>query len=30
MEFPAKWSTDEKGMEKAFCCVHATARDFAK
>lgn len=30
MEFPAKWSTDEKGVEKAFCCVHATARDFAK
>ncbi|MFL9832621.1 serine hydrolase domain-containing protein [Chryseobacterium terrae] len=30
MEFPGKWSTDEKGMEKAFCCVHATARDFAK
>jgi len=30
MEFPAKWSTDEKGMEKAFCCIHATTRDFAK
>lgn len=30
MEFPAKWSTDEKGVEKAFCCIHATARDFAK
>jgi len=30
MECPAKWSTDEKGMEKAFCCVHATPRDFAK
>jgi CubicO group peptidase (beta-lactamase class C family) len=30
MEFPAKWSTDEKGMEKAFCCIHATARDFAR
>lgn len=30
MEFPAKWSTDEKGMEKAFCCIHATARDLAK
>lgn len=30
MEFPAKWSIDEKGMEKAFCCIHATARDFAK
>ncbi|WP_034761016.1 serine hydrolase domain-containing protein [Chryseobacterium gregarium] len=30
MDFPAKWSTDEKGMEKAFCCIHATPRDFAK
>ncbi|WP_415326886.1 serine hydrolase domain-containing protein [Chryseobacterium sp. MMS23-Vi53] len=30
MEFPAKWSTDEKGMEKAFCCIHSTPRDFAK
>lgn len=30
MEFSAKWSTDEKGMEKAFCCIHATPRDFAK
>ncbi|MCY0970486.1 serine hydrolase domain-containing protein [Chryseobacterium wangxinyae] len=30
MELPAKWSIDEKGMEKAFCCIHATARDFAK
>lgn len=30
MEFPAKWSTDEKGIEKAFCCIHATPRDYAK
>ncbi|MCU7614096.1 beta-lactamase family protein [Chryseobacterium sp. GMJ5] len=30
MEFPAKWSTDQHGMEKAFCCIHATSRDFAK
>ena len=30
MEFPAKWSTDEKGIEKAFCCIHANPRDFAK
>nr|WP_314498777.1 serine hydrolase [uncultured Chryseobacterium sp.] len=30
MEYPAKWSTDEKGVEKAFCCIHASARDFAK
>lgn len=30
MEFSAKWSTDEKQTEKAFCCIHATARDLAK
>lgn len=30
MERSAKWSIDEKGMEKAFCCIHATPRDFAK
>lgn len=30
MEYPARWSTDEKGIEKAFCCIHASARDFAK
>lgn len=30
MEYPAKWSTDEKGVEKAFCCIHAAAGDFAK
>lgn len=30
MEHPAKWSTDEKGVEKAFCCIHGSARDFAK
>ncbi len=30
MEFPAKWSTDKKGMEKTFCCIHASPRDFAK
>lgn len=30
MEYSAKWSTDEQGVEKAFCCIHATARDFAK
>ena len=30
MEYPAKWSTDEKGIEKAFCCIHASARDFAR
>lgn len=30
MESPAKWSIDKKGVEKAFCCIHATPRDFAK
>ncbi|WP_428070918.1 serine hydrolase domain-containing protein [Chryseobacterium gambrini] len=30
MELPAKWSIDEKGVEKAFCCIHAIPRDFAK
>lgn len=30
MEHNAKWSIDAKGMEKAFCCIHAAARDFAK
>lgn len=26
----AEWSVDGQGMEKAFCCIHGTARDFAK
>lgn len=30
MESDAKWSTDEQGMEKTFCCLHATPRDLAK
>ena len=32
MEHPASWSIDQKknGREKAFCCINATARDFAK
>lgn len=30
MESPAKWSIDKKGVEKAFCCIHATPKDFAK
>ena len=30
MEFPSKWSTDENGLEKAFCCIHANPRDFGK
>lgn len=32
MEFAALWSLDraEHGVEKAFCCVHARARDFAR
>jgi CubicO group peptidase (beta-lactamase class C family) len=31
MEYDASWSTDRPdGMEKTFCCLNATARDFAK
>jgi CubicO group peptidase (beta-lactamase class C family) len=32
MEFDASWSLDSKedGVEKAFCCFNARARDFAK
>lgn len=30
MELSGKWSMDEKGNEKGFCCVHGTTRDFAK
>lgn len=30
MEHSGKWSVDSKGMEKAFCCIHGTPRDFAK
>ncbi len=30
MEQNADWSTDEFGMEKTFCCIHAASRDFAK
>ena len=32
MEHPASWSLDQRknGMEKAFCCINATARDFAR
>jgi len=30
MEQNAEWSTDESGMEKTYCCIHATTRDFAK
>lgn len=31
MEFDASWSLDQRnGMEKAFCCLNARARDFAK
>lgn len=29
-ESDAVWSTDKNGMEKSFCCINATARDFAK
>lgn len=30
MEQPAAWSTDDYGMEKTYCCIHACARDFAR
>lgn len=32
MEYDASWSLDRKknGLEKTFCCINATARDFAK
>lgn len=32
MEYDASWSLDKKnnGLEKAFCCINARARDFAK
>jgi CubicO group peptidase (beta-lactamase class C family) len=32
MEHPGSWSIDRKkdGLEKAFCCINAPARDFAK
>lgn len=32
MEYDASWSLDRKkeGLEKAFCCLNARARDFAK
>ena len=32
MEFDASWSIDRRkdGIEKTFCCVNATARDYAK
>lgn len=32
MEYDASWSLDRKdnGLEKAFCCINARARDFAK
>ena len=30
MEHNAIWSTDSLGMEKTYCCIHATSRDFAK
>lgn len=29
-ESDALWSTDKNGIEKSFCCINATARDFAK
>lgn len=30
MEANAQWNTDDFGMEKTFCCINATSRDFAK
>jgi len=30
MEHNATWSTDNSGMEKTYCCIHSTARDFAR
>ncbi len=30
MEQDATWSTDNHGMEKTYCCIHACARDFAR
>jgi len=30
MEQNAKWTTDDLGIEKSFCCIHSNARDFAK
>lgn len=30
MEQNAKWSTDDYGMEKTYCCIHSNTRDFAK
>jgi len=32
MEYDASWSIDKKnnGLEKAFCCINARARDYAK
>ncbi len=29
-EEDALWSTDDKGVEKAFCCFNSNARDFAR
>jgi len=29
-ESDALWSTDKNGIEKSFCCLNATARDFAR
>lgn len=30
MEENAQWNTDDFAMEKTFCCINATSRDFAK
>ena len=30
MEFPASWNNDKQKTVRAFCCINATARDFAR
>ena len=30
MEQNADWNTDDSGMEKTFCCINSSSRDFAK
>lgn len=29
-EYPMRWTEDGNGMPRAFCCMNATARDFAR
>lgn len=30
MEYDASWGTDDNRMEKTFCCIYGTSRDYAK